>query len=69
MLGSLKRRLRAWACPDCDQDCERLARAERLHAISVDAVKAARVKQARRTSDVRVVVQAALRRMEHQGED
>ena len=69
MLASLRKRLRAWACPDCDQDCDRLARAEQLHVLSVDAVRAAQKKQAKRTSDVRVVVNAALRAMEHREDD
>ncbi|WP_210247061.1 hypothetical protein [Methylorubrum extorquens] len=45
-------------------NCDRLQRAERLHEISVDAVKAAQRKQARRLSDVRVVVEATIRQMD-----
>jgi hypothetical protein len=63
-------RLKAWAltklCPGCDHhhDDDRLGRAVKLHAISVDAVKSARRKQARRLSDVRITVEATLRQMQ-----
>ena len=64
MLDRLRRWARGKVCPGCDANCDRLQRAERLHEISVDAVKAAQRKQARRLGDVRVVVEATLRQMD-----
>ncbi|GEL44187.1 hypothetical protein MEX01_47780 [Methylorubrum extorquens] len=64
MLDRLRRWARGKVCPGCDVNCDRLQRAERLHEISVDAVKAAQRKQARRLSDVRVVVEATIRQMD-----
>ena len=68
MLEGLRRWLRSKACHDCDATCDRLRRAEELHVMSVDAVKTARRKQARRLSDVRIVVDATLRQIERRAE-
>lgn len=63
-------RLRRWACRlfcadcDCEGEPERLLRAVKLHETSVRAVEAAQRKQARRLSDVRIVVEATIRQME-----
>ncbi|MCJ2009820.1 hypothetical protein MKK55_13050 [Methylobacterium sp. J-059] len=63
-FGWLTRWMRRKVCPECNHDCDRLERAQALHVMSVDAVKAARRKQARRLSDVRITVEATLRQME-----
>ncbi|NEU14706.1 hypothetical protein G3T14_21745 [Methylobacterium sp. BTF04] len=64
ILDGLRDWVRRKVCPGCDHESDRLERATKLHAISVDAVKAARKKQARRLSDVRITVEATLRQME-----
>jgi len=64
ILDGLRRWVRRKVCPACDHDCDRLERATALHAMSVDAVKIARRKQARRLSDVRITVEATLRQMD-----
>ncbi|WP_419952370.1 hypothetical protein [Methylobacterium sp.] len=64
LLDGIRNWVKRKVCPGCDHECDRLDRATKLHAISVDAVKAARRKQARRLSDVRITVEATLRQME-----
>lgn len=61
----LRQSLCRLVCPRCDQvDRERLDRAERMHDLSVRAVETAQRKQARRLSDVRVVVDATIQQMD-----
>ncbi|MRI54057.1 hypothetical protein D8770_08830 [Methylobacterium sp. DB1607] len=56
-------------CPHCDQgERERLDRAEHLHELSVRAVHTAQRKQARRLSDVRVVVEATVQQMKERAQ-
>lgn len=73
-MGSwLRQHLCRLICPHCDRgERERLDRAVKLHDLSVRAVQTAQRKQARRLSDVRVVVEATLQQMDeraHQGEE
>ncbi|APX83825.1 hypothetical protein BV511_03235 [Methylorubrum extorquens] len=52
-------------CPHCGRsEHDRLDRAEKLHEMSVRAVQTAQRKQARRLSDVRVVVEATIQQMD-----
>ena len=46
LLDGIRNWVKRKVCPGCDHECDRLDRATKLHAISVDAVKAARRKQA-----------------------
>ncbi|CAO4167807.1 hypothetical protein CLBKND_01055 [Methylorubrum aminovorans] len=64
MLERLRHWMRGKVCSGYDVDCNRLRRAERLHEMSVDAVKAARRKQTHRLGDVRVVVETTIRQMD-----
>lgn len=71
MTGWLRRSLCRLVCPHCDRgehERARLDRAADLHAKSVLAVEAASLKQARRLSDVRVVVDATIRQMKERAE-
>lgn len=64
LLGWLSAWLRRKMRLECNHDRDRLERAQALHVMSIDAVKASRRKQARRLSDVRTTVEATLRQME-----